>query len=65
MKKLVSLTYSQDRKFKVFKDCPTECYNYYIFLAPRSHTSLATWISVGEIHAHDCACRSLALSLCI
>ena len=62
--KLVSLTYSQDHKYKIFKDCPTECYQYCIFMAQRTQTSLTTWISV-PIHAPNCACRSFALALCI
>ena len=62
--KIVSLTYSQDHKYKIFNNCPTECYQYCIFMAPRTATSLAGWISV-PIHAPDCACRSLALALCI
>ena len=61
--KLVSLTYSQDRKFKIFPNCPTECYQYCVFVSQRAQTSLATWVSV-PIHAPDCVCRSLALALC-
>ena len=63
-KKIVSLTYSQDHKYKMSKDCPTECYMYCIFMAPHNPTSLAGWVGV-QIHAPDCACRSFALALCI
>ena len=59
--KLASLTYSIDHKVKIFKDCPTECYRYCVFVCQWLHTSLTTWVSV-PIHAPDCACRSLALA---
>ena len=59
--KLVSLTHSIDHKVKIFKDCPTECYRYCVFVCQWHQTSLRTWVSV-PIHAPDCVCRSLALA---